>query len=72
MPYSRTMPQEVRDKISRSMTGKKKTPNHIEALRKAATKAWQRVPLSSTNPEAEGLYIDVWQDQYGNKKFFHN
>lgn len=42
--YNRTMPPEVRQKISQSLTGRKLMPNHIKAISDGIKRAWDRVP----------------------------
>lgn len=44
MGYNRIMPQEVKQKISQSLTGRKLTPNHIQNISKGVKRAWERVP----------------------------
>ena len=44
MGYNRKMPQEVKQKISQSLTGRKLTPNHIKAISDGVKRAWDKVP----------------------------
>lgn len=55
----RTQSDETKRKISQSV--KKNYEN----------KGWYRVPVDSANPEAKGLYIDVYKNN-GTTKFYHN
>lgn len=50
MTYQRVMPQDVRDKISSSLTGRKLSDATKERISQGVKKAWARVPKT----------VDLW------------
>ena len=64
--------EETKQKISNSLKGRKLTPDHIERIRQGVIKAWQRVPLDPNHEEGSKIMLDVYTDNYGNKKVYHN
>ena len=72
MGYKRQMSQETKDKISKSLSGRKLSQNHIENIKKGIRKAWERVPVDPNHPEGKNIMLDVYTDNYGNKKIYHN
>ena len=50
MTYQRVMPQDVRDKISSSLTGRKLSDETKERISQGVKKAWARVPKT----------VDLW------------
>lgn len=64
--------EETRKKISNSLKGRVLTSSHKEAISKSLTKAWQRVPLDPNHPEGKNIMLDVYTDNNGNKKIYHN
>lgn len=72
MGYNRIMPQETKNKISQALKGRRLTPSHIDNIRKGVTKAWQRVPVDPNHQEGKNLMLDVYTDNFGNKKIYYN
>lgn len=72
MSYKRIMSNDTKQKISNSLKGRKLTPDHIEKIRQGVKKAWQRVPLDPNNEQGSKIMLDVYTDNYGNKKVYHN
>lgn len=47
MTYQRVMPQDVRDKISSSLTGRKLSDETKERISQGVKKAWAKVPMTT-------------------------
>lgn len=50
----RNLEQETKDKISRSMTGMKKSENHRKRLSDALKKYWETIPCKGGGNNEEG------------------
>ena len=69
MGYSRTMPQEVKQKISQSLTGRKLTPNHIKAISDGVKRAWDKIPQ---DPQKIYNNNNIKKNDYGKQDGIHN
>lgn len=58
MTYQRVMPQDVRDKISSSLTGRKMSDETKQKISLGVKKAWAKVPKTT----------DLWSTENNNDK----
>lgn len=53
MGFTRTMPQEVKDKISSKLTGRTHTDETKQKISDGLKQAWSRIPKNITNSQEE-------------------
>lgn len=68
MGYNRTMSDEVRQKISNSMRGRKLPEATKEAISKGVKAAWDKVPRKTENGET----ITVSRENNADKNIYFN
>ena len=56
--YKRTMPKETKEKISKSLRGRKLTSSHKENIGRAIRAKWEQVPLSKDSDLVLDCLID--------------